>query len=561
MAYPHYPEIDLTYNIPFNRAKYNIRYGPYSQQRLNIYKSPVQNPNGNAVIVYMHGGGWSSNDKTRTVENPTNVQKSLFSFLMDPTWTSGGPTQTSTYTVDYGVDVVSIEWRQWHYTQYAFGSGTRSDIYEEVSINKTDQNSTGNVVAGQTSYPVFMEDPQLAVQWVKDNATRYGFDPEKVLLWGTSAGGNGALVAGLRPTRRFLPSYLARNKYDRFSNSNVIGILNWYGQISMSPWYFWPNILGPAFGIIEGPDDSSTSSTTEAQWRARRDMERLLLLPDASGSFSPSSQLSPLCKSISPSSMIEDFPWVRKSVKIYSTFMEWEDTLAPDSGSSDGNPTYEPVVPDGINSPWWGGGHEWRQLYDLSAVCSRNDVTHDGKVVRAVGSIYPAYAYTNSGTFNLVGNNTLNVSSFFGGSATVTFPNESSVTVSAVVSSIVTQLSSLQLGAIVESGSAVIRTGSGTNIASLGPVVTSIYTGSAASFIILSSPAVTPLGLSLGTYTGTYLNPINQIYNPINNNDYYYTSIEYTLKREMPRIYQWIKKTCGQSYINDNLIWPGDPIK
>ena len=204
----------------------------------------------------------------------------------------------------------------------------------------------------------------------------------------------------------------------------------------MSPWYFWANILGTAFGIIEGPDDSSSSSTYEAFWKVRRDMERILLLPDASGSFSPASPLSPLCKSISPSSLIEEFPWTRKSVKIYSTFMEWEDTLAPNSTTTNGVVTYTPVVPDGINSPWLGGGHEWRQLYDLSAVCDRNNVTHDGKVVRAVGSIYPAYAYTSAGTFNFIGKNTLNISNFFGGSLTVTFPHESSVTVNTIVSSI-----------------------------------------------------------------------------------------------------------------------------
>lgn len=559
MAYPYYPNIDLNYNIPFDRVKYNVRYGPHSQQRLNIYKGPVQNENGNAVIVYMHGGGWGSNDKTRTVEDPGNVQKALFSYLMDPTWASGGPDSDETYTVDYGVDIVSIEWRQWHYTGFAYGSGTRSDIYEEAGVYLNDQNSTGDIAAGHTSYPVFMEDPQLAVQWVKDNASKYGFDSTKVFLWGTSAGGNGALVAGLRPSRRFIPKYLAQHKFDRFSNSNVIGILNWYGQISMSPWYFWPNILGPAFGIIEGPDAQTTNEIKQAQWRTRRDMERILLLPDASGSYSPSSQLSPLCKSISPSSMIEEFPWVRKAVKIYSTFMEWEDTLAP-GGTLSGNPTYEPVRPDGVTSPWWGGGHEWRQLYDLSSVCGRNAISHDGKVVRSTGSIYPASAITSAGTYNLLGNNTLILSSFAGGQVTVTFPNSTSVTTNQVISSIVVQASSVQLGATLLNSRAVIRTGSGTNQSSLGPVVTTIYTGSAAQFSIIDSPAVSRLGLTTGTYQGSSLNAINQIYNPINHNGYFYESIEFTLKREMPRLYQWIKKTCGQGYINDSLIWT-DSIK
>jgi hypothetical protein len=69
--------------------------------------------------------------------------------------------------------------------------------------------------------------------------------------------------------------------------------------------------------------------------------------------------------------------------------------------------------------------------------------------------------------------------------------------------------------------------------------------------------------LSSGYYSGSDLNPINQVFNPIHSttSGYYYTSIAETLKREMPRLYHWIRKTAGYTYIDDNNIWPGDPIK
>ncbi len=241
MAYPNFPDVDLAYTIPHDRVQYNVRYGPHVMQRLNIYKSPVQNQGGNPVIVFMHGGGWSSNDKTRTMENSGNPQKPLFSFLMDPKWTSGGPDgpATSAYVLDKGVDIVSIEWRQFAYTQFGFGnSNTRSSIYEEQGVPLLDGASTGNVATTHATYPTMFEDPQIAVQWVKDNAGKYGFDAEKVFLWGTSAGGNGVLVAGLRPSRKYKPKHMINHKYDRASDSDVLGILNWYGQISMSPYYF-----------------------------------------------------------------------------------------------------------------------------------------------------------------------------------------------------------------------------------------------------------------------------------------------------------------------------------
>jgi hypothetical protein len=581
MAYPNYPDIDLSYSIPHDRVHYNVRYGPHIMQRLNIYKSPVQNASGNPVIVFMHGGGWSSNDKTRTVENSGNVQKALFSFLMDPKWTSGGPdgTNASSYvTSAVGVDIVSIEWRQYVYTQFGFGiSSTRSSIYEEFSVPKTDAAGTGNVATTHSTYPTTMEDPQLAVQWVKDNASRYGFNASKVFLWGTSAGGNGALVASLRPSRRYKPTHLASHKYDRTSSSDVIGIINWYGQISMSPFYFVSNILGAMFGISES-SDGSTFGDNQYLWRKRRDMERILLLPDASGLYTSASPLSPICKAISPSSMIDEFPWVRKGVKIYSNFMEWEDSLAPNSPYLNGYYTFEGIPPNGISSPWYGAGHEWRQFYDLSAVCLANGIIHDGKVVRSFGSIYAAKAYASAAPYNLAGNNTMFVSSW-AGTTTITFPNSAGLSNSAIASSIILQASSLQVGAYITSSaggtSTVIRATSGSfndeyakSISAIpelnaGSIYTADkYTGSAATFYI-SGAAVSKLGLSSGYYSGSDLNPINQIFNPIHSttSGYYYTSLGETLKREMPRLYHWIRKTAGYTYIDDNNIWPGDPIK
>lgn len=575
MAYPHFPDIDFAYNIPYTRVHYNVRYGPHVMQRLNIYKSPIQEAAGNPVIVFMHGGGWSSNDKTRTVEGSSNFQKSLFSFLMDPIWTSGGPDgpSTSAYVLDKGIDVVSIEWRQFAYTQFGFGNeNTRSSIYEEQGIPLNDGASTGNVATTHATYPTMFEDPQIAVQWVKDNAVKYGFDSTKIFLWGSSAGGNGAMVAGLRPSRRYKPKHLQNHKFEQTSNSDVIGILNWYGQISMNPYYFPFTYFGAVFGLMDA-DDGLPNGNTEALWRKRRDVERVLLNPDASGSISPSSELTPIGKAMSPSSMIVEFPWTRKNVKIYSYYREAEDSLAPNAGTLNGWYTYEGIPPNGSSSPWVGGGHEWRQLYDLSSVCSAFNVSHDGRVARAPGSIYPAYASASAGSYTLAGE-TLILSSFSGGAFTITLPTGASVPASAVASSIVVQASGYQIGANVVDTSVVIRTSSGTNDSAVAlaifsnPNATSVgyYSGSSAYFVLSgTSTGLTPLGLTAGTYRGSVLNSINETYNPINHDipgygTYFHQSEQTTTEREIPRMYQWIKKTCGFNYVDDALLWT-DPIK
>lgn len=572
MAYPHFPDVDFTYNIPYDRVHYNVRYGPHVMQRLNIYKSPVQEVDGNPVIVFMHGGGWSSNDKTRTVEGQTNFQKGLFGFLMDPKWTSGGEVLSpSAYTLDKGIDIVSIEWRQFSYTQFGYGGATtRSSIFEEYGIPMNDGASTGNIAATHATYPTMYEDPQIAVQWVKDNALRYGFDSSKVFLWGSSAGGNAVMVAGLRPSRKYKPVHMLNHKYERSSSSDVIGILNWYGQINMSPYYFPFTYFGAVFGVMDA-DDGSTNGTTEGYWRKRRDVERILLLPDASGSFSPSSELSPIGKAMSPSSMITSYPWVRSDVKIYSYYREAEDSLDPNGTTLNGWVTYEGIPPNGISSPWVGGGHEWRQLYDLSAVCEANGISHDGRVARAPGSIYPAYAYASGSPYNLNGE-TLVVSSFSGGQFTITLPTGASLTAPQVASSIVVQASSYQIGADVLDTSVVIRTSSGTNDSTVktavGLAATSVgyYSGSSAYFILsATSTGLSKLGLTAGTYRGSVLYEINEKYNPINHEIpgygiYFHTSEQTTTEREMPRMYQWIKKTCGFDYIDDPLLWT-DPVK
>lgn len=46
-------------------------------------------------------------------------------------------------------------------------------------------------------FPAPVHDTLEAIQWVRDQAPTYGFDPERIGLWGSSAGGHLAALAGL----------------------------------------------------------------------------------------------------------------------------------------------------------------------------------------------------------------------------------------------------------------------------------------------------------------------------------------------------------------------------
>ena len=53
------------------------------------------------------------------------------------------------------------------------------------------------------TFPSNVEDVRTAVRWLRANARHYGLDPGRIGLWGTSAGGHLAAVAGLAPRGTF----------------------------------------------------------------------------------------------------------------------------------------------------------------------------------------------------------------------------------------------------------------------------------------------------------------------------------------------------------------------
>ena len=96
------------------------------------------------VIVFLHGGGWSGGTRTT------------------------GPDFRRYFARD-GFAMASIEYR----------------------------------LTPSVTFPANVEDVRTAVRWLKANAAAHGLDPDRVCLWGTSAGGHLAAVAGLAPRGMF----------------------------------------------------------------------------------------------------------------------------------------------------------------------------------------------------------------------------------------------------------------------------------------------------------------------------------------------------------------------
>jgi len=112
--------------------------------KLDLYLPPQPLRTPTPVIVFLHGGGWSGGTRTT------------------------GPDFRRYFARD-GLAMASLEYR----------------------------------LTPSITFPSNVEDVRTAVRWLKANAATHGLDPDRICLWGTSAGGHLAAVAALAPRGMF----------------------------------------------------------------------------------------------------------------------------------------------------------------------------------------------------------------------------------------------------------------------------------------------------------------------------------------------------------------------
>jgi acetyl esterase/lipase len=112
--------------------------------KLDLYLPPRPSRTPAPVVVFLHGGGWSGGTRTT------------------------GPDFERYFARD-GLATVSIDYR----------------------------------LTPSITFPSNVEDVRTAIRWLKANAAAHGLDASRICLWGTSAGGHLAAVAGLAPRGMF----------------------------------------------------------------------------------------------------------------------------------------------------------------------------------------------------------------------------------------------------------------------------------------------------------------------------------------------------------------------
>ncbi|AJA07768.1 esterase/lipase [Sphingopyxis fribergensis] len=83
-------------------------------------------------------------------------------------------------------------------------------------------------LAGVARAPAAVQDARCALHWVAANAARLGFDPDRIIVTGTSAGGHLALMAGLLPAANDIDSAECRG------GPAVAAILDFYGPTDLT---------------------------------------------------------------------------------------------------------------------------------------------------------------------------------------------------------------------------------------------------------------------------------------------------------------------------------------
>lgn len=154
------PEARLIENVVYKNT-------PQGVQKLDIYLPYAQTSSNTPVVVFIHGGSWMHGNKEEM------SKKEWISLML-------------TEMLKSGYAVVCIDYRL--------------------------VNDSFTVV-----YPEPLADCKDAVKWVRANSQQYGFNPDRIAVMGTSAGGHLALMTayspdGIAPGDKALDLYSAKVK-------------------------------------------------------------------------------------------------------------------------------------------------------------------------------------------------------------------------------------------------------------------------------------------------------------------------------------------------------------
>jgi acetyl esterase/lipase len=157
---------------------YNIKYGVTDQETADLY---LLNKGVNPVVVFIHGGAWQAGDKS----NYAGSDAEMFAMA--------------------GFNVVSINYRLANYADRT------------------------------TQWNAQLQDVQLAIRWLRQNANRFQIDPTRIGALGESAGGHLALFLGsLKGSVSNLSGGIDRSTYFPKQSPKVSAVVDMFGPTDLT---------------------------------------------------------------------------------------------------------------------------------------------------------------------------------------------------------------------------------------------------------------------------------------------------------------------------------------
>lgn len=166
--------------------------GENARRRLDLYRPESPASGALPVIVFFHGGGWSIGSK------------------------SDGAGRLAPLV--------------------------RSGEYAGVSVEYR--------FSDEARWPAQIHDCKAAIRWIRANASVYGLDPERIGVWGSSAGGHLALMTGLTGDVAALEGRVGPNPGE---SSRVSAVVNFFGVADLNATRSPADADMPPAKLIGGP--------------------------------------------------------------------------------------------------------------------------------------------------------------------------------------------------------------------------------------------------------------------------------------------------------------------
>lgn len=84
-------------------------------------------------------------------------------------------------------------------------------------------------LSGEATFPAAVNDAKAVIRWVKANAKTYNLNPDKIVVWGGSAGGNIAAMVGVTGSLQGIGEN--DNQENMQYSSNIQVVIDWFGPL------------------------------------------------------------------------------------------------------------------------------------------------------------------------------------------------------------------------------------------------------------------------------------------------------------------------------------------